>query len=73
MDKVANRKDGTLTIKKIKPNEAQIRTDLYYLLENMNRLDDLIQKGKEAEKEFKKYEREFTRLCKTYLEGEQDE
>lgn len=73
MDKVANRKDGTLTIKKIKPNKAQIRTDLYYLLENMNRLDDLIQKGKEAEKELKEYEREFNRLCKIYLTGDQNE
>lgn len=69
MPKVVNRKDGTLTINKVKPCKAEIREEMLYMLERMTELERLVQTGKNAEKSLKELEEEFKELCKIELEG----
>jgi hypothetical protein len=60
---IVNRKDGTLTIEKLKPCKAERRKDMYYMLERMTELERLVEVGKNAEKNLKEMEEEFTKLC----------
>ena len=62
MKEIVNRKDGTLTIEK-KPCKAERRQEMYYMLERMVELERLVEVGKNAEKNLKKLEVEFTKLC----------
>lgn len=63
MEKVVNRKDGALTIEKLKPCKAERRQEMYYMLERMVELERLVEVGKNAEKNLKELEVEFTKLC----------
>ena len=63
MKEIVNRKDGTLTIEKLKPCKAERRKDMYYMLERMTELERLVEVGKNAEKNLKEMEEEFTKLC----------
>ena len=63
MNKVVNRKNGTLAIEKIKPCRVERRTDMQYLLEEMVELDRQVHAGKRAEIELRKLEEQFRNLC----------
>ena len=55
MDKVVNRKDGTLTIKNI-PCRSEIRRKMKYLIEKIDDLENIIQAGKSNTKSAIEYE-----------------
>ena len=63
MEKVVNRKDGTLVIEKNKPCKAERRKEMYYMLERITELERLVEVGKNAKKSLKELEEEFTKLC----------
>lgn len=67
MDKVVNRKDGTLTIKNI-PCKAEIRRKMKYLIEEIDDLENVVQAGKEAKIELIEREEELENLCKLIRE-----
>lgn len=72
-DKVVKRKDGTLTINKSKPCKAEIRKEMYYLIEKMNELETKVKEGIKAEIELKELEKDFDKLCKLGIEEDEDE
>lgn len=63
MDKIVNRKDGTLTIEKIKPCKAEIRRKMKYLIEKIDEAETKVRAGREAEVELIELEEEFNHLC----------
>ncbi len=67
MDKVVNRKDGTLTIKNT-PCKSEIRRKMKYLIEKIDDLENIVQAGKEAAVELSEREEEFKGLCKLMKE-----
>lgn len=62
MEKVVNRKDGTLTIKNI-PCKAEIRRKMKYLIEKIDEAETKVRAGREAEVELIELEEEFNHLC----------
>lgn len=68
MKEIVNRKDGTLTIEKLKPCKAERRKDMYYMLERMVELERLVEVGKNAERNLKVLEEGFTKLCEMEVE-----
>jgi hypothetical protein len=68
MKEIVNRKDGTLVIEKLKPCKVERRKDMYYMLERMVELERLVQVGKNAERNLKELEEEFTKLCEMEVE-----
>lgn len=68
MKEIVNRKDGTLTIEKIKPCKAEIRRKMKYLIEKIDDLENIVQAGKEAAVELSEREKEFKGLCKLMKE-----
>ena len=71
MPKVVNRKDGTLTIEKLKPCKTERRNDMQYLLEQMTELERQVQVGREAERSLRILEEQFRDLCKLEI-GEEN-
>lgn len=67
MDKVVNRKDGTLTIKNI-PCKAEVRRKMKYLIEEIDDLENVVQAGKEAKIELIEREEELKGLCELIKE-----
>lgn len=70
MKRVVNKGDGALTIKKMGPSKGERRGEMYYMLEKMVGLNETVKKGKKAEVELSKLEREFKELCKLEIEEE---
>ena len=70
MPKVVNRKDGTLTIEKLKPCKAERREEMYYMLERMTELQRLVEVGRNAEKNLKELEEDFRKFCEMEIEEE---
>lgn len=70
MKRVVNRGDGTLTIEKVGVSKGERRGEMYYMLEKMVELNEIVRKGKKAEVELSKLENGFKELCKLELEEE---
>ena len=70
MKEIVNRKNGTLTIEKIKPCKAEIRKEMAFMLEAMTELDKDIEAGKKAERRLKELEKDFNYLYKLVIEEE---
>lgn len=70
MEKVVNRKDGTLTIKNSRPCKSERREEMYYMLERMTELQRLVEVGRNAEKNLKELEEDFRKFCEMEIEGE---
>jgi hypothetical protein len=68
MKKNVNRKDGTLTIEKLKPCKSERREEMYYMLERMMELERLVRVGKNAEKNLKELEEDFRKFCEMEVE-----
>lgn len=73
MKEIVNRKNGTLTIEKLRPCRAEIRKEMALILEAMTELDKDVRVGKNAEIKLKELEKEFSRLCKLAIEEAHDE
>ena len=61
--KLVSRENGYLEIE----NEANIKTEMYYMLEKINDLETKVQLGKMAENELKILNEEFKELCKKII------
>ena len=70
MREIVNRKDGTLTIEKLKPCKAERREEMYYMLERMTELERLVKVGRNAEKNLKELEEDFRKFCEMEIEEE---
>ena len=68
MREIVNRKDGTLTIEKLKPCKAERREEMYYMLERMTELERLVKVGRNAEKNLKELEEDFRKFCEMEVE-----
>lgn len=69
---VVNRGDETITINKQKPLpklcKADRRKEMYFMAERMQELEELVRRGKNAEKSLKELEEEWLKLCEMEIE-----
>ena len=63
MKTLVSKENGYLEIE----NEANIKTEMYYMLEKINDLETKVQLGKMAENELKTLNEEFKELCKKII------
>ena len=63
-----NNANGTLTIEKVTPCKAEIRKEMYYIIEEMNELETKVRVGREAERSLKVLEERFKDLCEEIVE-----
>lgn len=70
MGEGCTRGNGTLTVKKSKPCRAERRKDMYFMLERMAELEQLVKTGENAKKNLGELEEEFKEFCKIELEGD---
>lgn len=64
MKNLVSRENGYLEIE----NETDIKTEMYYMLEKINDLEEKVKLGKIAENELKILNEEFKELCKKVIE-----
>lgn len=64
--KLVSRENGYLEIE----NETDIKTEMYYMLERINDLEEKVKLGKIAENELKALNEEFIELCKLVIKGD---
>lgn len=64
--KLVSKENGYLEIE----NEANIKTEMYYMLEKINDLEEKVKLGKIAENELKALNEEFIELCKLVIKGD---
>lgn len=63
MKTLVSKENGYLEIE----NEANIKTEMYYMLEKINDLEEKVNLGKIAENELKALNEEFIELCKKII------
>jgi hypothetical protein len=68
MKNLVNRKNGYLEIDNVNSTRQDTKREMYYLLEKINNLEDLVKKGKTAEEELKELDEKFKELCKKVVE-----
>lgn len=66
MKTLVSKENGYLEIE----NEANIKTEMYYMLEKINDLEEKVKLGKIAENELKALNEEFIELCKLVIKGD---
>lgn len=68
MKNLVNRKNGYLEIDNVNSTRQDTKREMYYLLERINNLEELVKKGKTAEEELKGLDEKFKELCKKVVE-----